>query len=435
MPEVLTLQCGAKLWVIPRTDLPVITASLALPAGAGVHGPSLAGLASMTAGMLDEGTATRSAVDLAREAESMATNLWANAGWDGSYVGLRCLTPNLDKSLELTVDILRNPSFPEPEWQRVRGQTIAALKARRDRPESLAARALQQSLYPADHPYSVPADGTVETLEQFDRSSLERFHQEYYRPVGSAWIIAGDIDPEGIADRLDAALETGRARPRQPIELPNPGPSPARRILLIHRPDASQAVIRVGHIGMKRREEDYLEAMLLNQILGGQFTSRLNESLRERKGLTYGVRSSFDTRRGTGPFSVASSVQSDRVAEAVAEVALEIEAIRGDRPPTHKELEDARRSLLEGQARHFETPSDLISRFAALILHDLPPDHHARFAERMNAVDLDRLVSVAGRRLRPESLIAVVVADAEQVQQSLEQLGWGAVERVEIGRD
>src|SRR5690606_29821072 len=129
---------GAELWAIPRRDLPAITASLAVPAGAGAHGPGRAGLASLTASMLDEGTASRSAVELAGEAESMATSLWATAGWDGSYVGLRCLSPYLDASLELAADILRNPTFPEPEWARIRGQTLAALKARRDRAEALA---------------------------------------------------------------------------------------------------------------------------------------------------------------------------------------------------------------------------------------------------------------------------------------------------------
>ncbi|QDV35425.1 M16 family metallopeptidase [Tautonia plasticadhaerens] len=434
-PERRALRCGAELWAIPRRDLPVITASLAVPAGAGAHGPDRAGLAAMTAAMLDEGTASRSAVELAERAESMATSLWASAGWDGSYVGVRCLAPNLDRSLDLAADILLNPTFPGPEWARIRGQSLAALRARRDRAESVASRVLLRALFGADHPYHVPSEGTASAVEGLDRADLVRFHGEHFRPVGSAWVVAGDLDPDAIAEQLDERLGDWAGAVPRPPEPTSPAPPPGRRILLVHRPDAPQAAVRVGHLGVRRADEDYLDAVVLNQILGGQFTSRLNESLRERKGMTYGVRSAFDSRRGTGPFAVAASVQTDRAAEALADIAREIEALRGDRPPTPRELDDARRSLLEGQARHFETPSDLVSRFAGLFVHDLPPDHHARFPERLAGVDLDALSRVAGRRLRPEGLVAVVVADAAQVLDSLERLGWGEVERVEGPED
>jgi predicted Zn-dependent peptidase len=295
----------------------------------------------------------------------------------------------------------------------------------------MAARVFLRALFEADHPYHSPSEGTIAAVEGLDRSALVRFHAEHYRPVGSAWIVAGDIDPDAIADRLDAVLGEWSGPSPKPAELASPPPSIGRRILLVHRADAPQAAIRVGHVGLRRADEDYLDALVLNQILGGQFTSRLNESLRERKGMTYGVRSSFDSRRGAGPFAVSSAVQTDRAAEAVADIALEIEALRGDRPPTLRELDDARRSLLEGQARHFETPSDLVSRFAGLFVHDLPADHHARFPERLAAVDLAALCRAAERRLRPEGLVAVVVADANQVLGPLEALGWGTVERVD----
>ncbi|RUL87156.1 M16 family metallopeptidase [Tautonia sociabilis] len=427
VPSRRVLACGAELWAVPRRDLPVITASLAVPAGAGAHGPDRAGLASLTAAMLDEGTRTRSASEIARKAESMATSLWATAGWDGSYVGFRCLSAHRDESLELAVDVLRHPTFPEAEWDRIRGQSIAALRSRRDRAEAVASQVLLQAIFGPGHPYLVPAVGTIPTVERMDREDLRRFHDVFYRPVGSAWIVAGDFDPDEIAERLDAAIGDWEGKAPLPIEPPSPPIGHRRRILLVDRPGAPQASVRVGHVGLRRNEEDYVAAMVLNQILGGQFSSRLNESLRERKGMTYGVRSSFDARRGAGPFSVAAAVQTDRAAEAVLEIAREIEALLGDHPPTSRELNDARRSLLEGQARHFETPSDLVSRFADLFLHGLPPDHHATFPARLAAIDLDALSRAASSRLRPEGLVAVVVADAGQVLGALEGLGWGDV--------
>jgi zinc protease len=200
---------------------------------------------------------------------------------------------------------------------------------------------------------------------------------------------------------------------------------------LLDRPGSAQAVVRVGHVGIDRQDPAYHDLLVLNQVLGGQFTSRLNAKLREEKGFTYGVRSHFDVRRGAGPFAVSASVQSDRVAEALDDIRIEIEALLGDRPPTDAELDDARRALIEGQSRHFETPTSLVARYANLLLHGLPPEEHALLPERLAAVTRDSILTVAPRHLRPGSLVAVVVADASAVADSLNLLGWAPVEHVD----
>jgi predicted Zn-dependent peptidase len=202
-------------------------------------------------------------------------------------------------------------------------------------------------------------------------------------------------------------------------------------MILIDRPGAAQAVVRVGHVGTDRLDPDYSALLLFNQILGGQFTSRLNSKLREEKGFTYGVRSGFDFRRGPGPFSVAASLQSDRLDEALDDLRREVVALLDDRPPTESELADARRALIEGQARHFETPSALVARYAGLFLYGLPTDHHAGFAERLEAVELGAMIDAARRHVDPSALVAVVVADAESVAPGLDRLGWAAVERLD----
>ncbi len=202
-------------------------------------------------------------------------------------------------------------------------------------------------------------------------------------------------------------------------------------MILLDRPGAAQAAVRVGHLGLARLDPDYHESLILNHILGGQFTSRLNAKLREEKGFTYGVRSQFDCRRGAGPFSVSASVQTDRVAEALVDLRREVVALLEDRPPTPSELADARRALIEGQARLFETPSSLVSRYASLYVHGLPPDHHTHFADRLEFVSLDSLARVASRLLHPEALVVVVVADASRVLEPLRRLEWADVEIIE----
>jgi zinc protease len=400
-----------------------------LDAGASTHGPGWGGLASLTADLLDEGTTSRSSHEIALAVEGMGTSLSVSSGWDGSYVGLQCLANHLEPSLDLAVDVLRNPSFPAQEWERIHAQTLAGLKAERDAAESRAGRALLRALFDADHPYRVPVDGEESTVARLSVEDLREFHRARYTPTNAACVVAGDVDPGAIVALLDARLGdwSGTSAPAPKVADGARGSRP--RLLLLDRPGAPQAVVRVGHVGTHRLDPDYSDLTVWNQILGGQFTSRLNAKLREEKGFTYGVRSHFDFRRGAGPFLVSSSLQADRLAEAIEALRLEVVALLTDRPPTLAELDDARRSLIEGQARHFETPSALVSRYAGLFLHGLPPDHHSGFADRLEAVTLSTMAEAANRRVDPQAFAYVVVADAEAVAPALERLGWASVER------
>jgi zinc protease len=429
IPDQRLLACGAHLWAFPRRDLPIISGSLVLRAGAQAHGPQHGGLASLTASMLDEGTTTRSVLQLAEAAESMATSISSNCGWDGSYIGLRCLAEKLEPSLDLAVDVLLNPIFPAAEFERVRAQTLAQLHAEHDKAESRAYRAFLDRLYAKHHPYRLPTNGAIESVERLSRDDLVQFHLNQYRPDHACWIVAGDFDPSQLADLLDCRLE-GWTRhsiaPQSSVEKADAMPRDPQsdsagrlRIVLDHRAGATQAAIRIGEVGIDRLDPDYLNLLLFNQVYGGQFTSRLNSVLREHKGITYGIRSSFDARRGPGPFAVAASVQMDRVAEAVADVIAEAKAILAERPPTPSEIEDARQALIEGQARQFESPSDLVSRFASLFVHQLPIDDDRTLRDRLLRVDADSAIDAARRRLHPDHWLVVVVADADQVADSL----------------
>ena len=429
-PDTRTLRCGLPLWVIPRRDLPIVAATFVLGGGGARQGPGQGGLAQLTAAMMDEGTTSRSAFDLAHEAEEMGTSLSTSCGWDGSYVGFQCLTPHLGRSLDLAVDVLRNPTFPASEWERIHGQTLAALKAERDSAEARSDRALLRALYPEDHAYHLPIDGAEATVARLTRDDLRRFHDRHHGPSRAACVVAGDVDPDQLAEALDDRLAGWTGPEAAPLEHTDPARGDRPRLLLLDRPGAPQAVVRVGHVGLARLDPDYTDVLVLNQVLGGQFSSRLNAKLREEKGSTYGVRSHFECRRSAGPFFIAASLQADRLAEALEDLHREVEALVGGRSPTASELDDARRALIEGQARQFETPSALVSRYATLYLHGLPPDYHAQFAERLDSVSVASLAAAARRQIRPEALVAVVVADAAHVLEPLRGLGWADVEVV-----
>ena len=430
-PEVLTLAGGVPLWVIPRRDLPIVSATCVIRAGAGSHGPDRGGLACLTSAVLDEGTPTRDSLEIALAAEGLGTHLSCSSGWDGSYVGLQCLETHLDASLDLAVDVLLRPTFPAADFDRIKGQTLAGLRADRRSADTLAYRTAIASLYPEGHPYRISADGTEETVSALGREDLARFHAGHYVPGRSAFVVAGDVDPDDLAKRLDGLLagwaDPGEAEPKPPAAVDRG----RARMILVDRPGASQAVVRIGLVGTDRLDPDHEDLALWNQILGGQFTSRLNAKLREEKGFTYGVRSSFDARRGPGPFLISASLQADRLAEALDDIRHEVASLLGHRPPTETELADARRSLVEGQVRHFETPSALVSRFAGLFLYGLPPDYHGGYADRLGRVTLDSLRSAAARRVDPSRLVAVVVADGNSLTPVLRSLDWAEVERTD----
>ena len=431
VPVPRRLACGADLWVIPARDLPIVAMTAVFPSGAGAIDPARAGLANLAASMMDEGTTARSAAALALEAEGMGTSLSASCGWDGSYVGMQCLAPNLPASLDLAVDILLDPTFPEPEWDRIRGQTLAALKAGLDSADNRAYLALLAAIYPAGHPYRHPADGTAETVGRLARGDAIGHHAAHYRPIGSAIVVAGDVDPDAIASLLDARLGGWSGVVQHPEPVASTSHANTPRLLLLDKPGAPQASVRVGHAGVGRADPDYVDLLVWNQVLGGQFSSRLNARLREEKGFTYGIRSQFDFRRGPGPFQISAALQADRLAEALGDLRGELVALLADRPPTAAELDDARRALVEGQARQFETPASLVSRYAGLHLYGLPADYHATLPERLAAVTPATACAAAARHVRPDSLVYVVVADASAVGPSLARIGWTEMHAVD----
>lgn len=434
VPVVLDLECGSPLWVIPQRDLPIVAATAVVRAGAREQPPGAAGLANLVSATLDEGTRDHSARELAEAVEGAGAHLSTDCGYDGSYISTLALRPHFNRVLGLAAEVLRHPTFPQEEFTRIRGQVLASLQSERDRAEARAQRALLRAIFASDHPYATPVEGDFEAVATLDRPALAAFHAERFRPGGTAWVVAGDVEPEAVRDQLDALLAgwagggeadqtqaAGRRRPERP------------RLLMLHRPGATQAVVRAGHVGIGRLDPDYHALSLFNHVLGGLFTSRLNEELREKRGLTYGIRSHVEARREPGPFWIGASLQADRLAEALDALRGEVEAILDHRPPTDPEIDDARRSLIEGQARHFEGPAALVSRFGGLNLVGLPPDEHRATPQRLAALTRAEIITAGARRIEPRALTYVVVADAEEVGPQLGRLGWADVERIDDG--
>ncbi len=418
-----TLANGLQLWVVERPGVPIVNVQLIADAGS-MHDPAdRPGLASLTAAMLTEGTATRSATEIADDLDFLAANLNAGAGQEVAFVSLQTLARNLEPALAIFADIVVNPAFPESEWQRVRDQRLVSLLQELDQPPTIANRQFARLVFGEAHPYGRPVTGTPDAVRGASPEIMRDFHRQRYLPNASSIIVVGDVQTDQIAKQLDQAF-AGWRRGQVTVAptFADPTPQQGTRIFLIDRPGSAQSQVRIGHVGVARTHRDFFPLLIMNTVLGGQFTSRINLNLREDKGYTYGARSTFDMGRLAGPFVAQAGVQTAVTRESLIEFMKELTEIRGERPVTEEELDFAKLSIIRREPLTLETNSQIAGRVQQLILYGLPDDYFDHYNQRVAAVTRDDVVRVAREYLHPERFAIVVVGDRAQIEGTLREL-------------
>lgn len=420
-----TLPNGLEVVYVPHGSLPIVHATLVIPAGSEVDPATTPGLSAFVAEMLDEGAAGLGALELAATLEGLGAALRTGAGWDGAFVDLHVLSSRLPEALRLMADVATRPDFPSDEVRRIRDERLTELARARDEAATIAQRAFVSLVYGPEHPYGrVPA---TESTRAIDRDQLSQFHDRFYRPAGSTLILVGMVDPEELHPMVEQAFGgwTGAAPAAATVPAP---PEPERTtIYLIDKPGAPQSEIRIGHPGVARSHPDYFPLLVLNTVLGGSFTSRLNTNLREVHGFSYGAGSSFSMRRGAGPFTAASAVFTQKTDSAVVEFFRELERIR-EEPVTPDELDRAKNYLALGLPRRFETTDDVASQLATLEIHDLTIDFYNDYVDRLRAVTAADVLRVAREYLHPDRAAVVIVGDLTTIEPGLRLLDLGPVE-------
>jgi len=382
------------------------------------------GLASLTADMLDEGTTHRTALQIAEELSFIGARFSTGAGWDAAGVNLTTLTKHLDQALEILADVVLHPSFPENELERLRKDRLTSLMQQKDQPTVVASNVFAKVLYGEHHPYGQPTLGTEASLQGITRQDLESFYRTYFHPNNAALIVVGDVKPEDLTARLEKVLGGWTKGEFPPPGVPTPPKRGGTQIFLVDKPKAAQSEIRVGLVGVPRPHPDYFPLLVMNTVLGGQFSSRLNLNLREAKGYTYGARSFFDFRKGPGPFVASAGVKTAVTDSSVIEFMNEIRRIR-DEALTPQELEFAKATLIRRLPAQFETPAQIAGQLAALVLYDLPDDYFDTYVQRVNAVSVADVQRVAKQYLDPEHLAIVIVGDVATIREGLAKLGYG----------
>ena len=435
-PEIRrrALSNGLRVWTVEHRAVPLVSFLALLPVGAASDPADRPGLAAVTSDMLDEGCADLTALELHDTLGRIGGHLDSEIGSDATILTLSALARFADRAAGLLADMIRRPRLEQHDFDRVRDLRLNRLVQMRDMAPALADRAYTQLLYEG-HPYGHLAIGTESSLESMALADVGAFHATMFLPSRVTIIASGDASHDELAGLVEQAF-AGWSAPAtnvdgfvDPAALPLP-PLPRERVALVHRADAAQSELRIGHVAVSRSTPDYHALLVLNMILGGQFVSRINMNLREDKGYTYGARTSFEFRRGAGPFTLHASVQSDATVEAVLECLSEIDAIRGDRPPTVQELEMGRAALTRGYPRNFETAEQISRAAAQLALYGLPDDYFSTFVPKVLAVGPEDVTRVARAHIDPSRLLTVIVGDRTKVGESLPRLNLGAVNEV-----
>ncbi|MCU1227879.1 MAG: hypothetical protein JWO97_763 [Acidobacteria bacterium] len=419
--ERRTLANGLRVLIAENHNAPLVSLRVLVHAGADHDTKELAGLASLTSDLLDEGAGERDAIQLAEEIGLIGAALGTGADWDASYISLDVLSRNVEAAIAICADVARRPLFPADGLERARTERLMELIQQRDEAAAIAAKRFSHLIY-GEGAYGNTIGGNPESVARIAGEDVVAYYRDHYRPNNISIVVGGDIDTSRALALIEAAF--GDWQPSDERERPVVAPltQEPSRIYLIDRPTAVQSEIRIGHIGVPRATEDYFPLSVMNALLGGVFNSRINMNLREVHGYTYGARSTFVFRRQPGPFVVSAPVRNEVTRESVMEVLAELRRIRtGD--VEERELDDVKNYLMGVFPATVQSSSDVAGRLLDMELYGLPVEYFDRYRESIAAVGKEAVERVAKKYIDPERVIIVIVGNASQIREPLGTLG------------
>jgi zinc protease len=423
--KAFKLQNGLSVYLIERHKLPLMSAALVITGGSAVNPSGKPGLASFTADMLTEGTTKMSSLEFAASVERLGASVGSQAGADSSGVTLATLTKNEDAAMSLFADAAQRPSFPADEVERVRTSRITSLLQEKDSPVVTAQKIVGHVLY-GDSPYGYMPDGTEASNKAITRDDLTALWKKTYVPAGAALVFAGDLteaQAHSLAEKYFGEWKGENAA----AAVPETPAAPSPGVYVSDLPGSPQTVLLAVGLGTQRTTPDYVPLTVMNSVLGGLFSSRLNMNLREKHGYTYGARSTFDFRRGVGPFWAGGSMKTDATAPATLEIFSELKRMK-ESEVSAEELKLAKDNFSQSQVGRFQTTGQLALTFGALHVYGLPPDYFEKLPPAIEAVTAADVHRVAEKYIDPAHMFVVAVGDRAKIAPELTKLNIGAVQ-------
>jgi zinc protease len=396
------------------------------------HG-GLAGTASLALDMMDEGTASRSALQVSEEVAGLGATLNLGADLDTGFVSLSALAEQLDPALTLFADVVLNPSFPAEELERLRARRLAQIQQESAQPIGIALRVLPGLIYGANHPYAQPltGSGTTASVGKITRETLAKFHADYFKPNNATIVVVGATTLAEIKPRLEKLFASWKPGTVPQKRLGTVPLGKATALYVIDRPDAEQSLILGGHAAPPRANADEIPIQAMNAVLGGQFVSRINMNIREDKHWSYGAQTLFWDARGQRPFIVFAPVQTDKTREAVQEIQKELRGIRGGVAVTDEELAMAKNSLSLTLPGRWETNGAVSGSLQEIVTYGLPDDYFATLGTKVGALTAADLARAATAAVHPDSMMFVIVGDRRKIEPALRELGLGEIRAID----
>jgi zinc protease len=428
-PEIdrRTLASGLRLSVLEHHELPLVRVNLVFHTGSASDPADLEGLASLTGDMLLEGTTRRDKFAFASELEALGTDIGVWSAADYTTLWMTTLRKNLDASMSLVAEALLHPAFPGAELADQKERRINDIRREKDDPGTISTKVTARLLYGEGHPYARTGGGTEEAMQAVDLAAVKEHAATHFTPGNATLVAVGDVTADELEKTITRYLgKWSGAAPVRP-EIPPVPKRSGRVVYLVDKPGDSQSTVSIAHPGLARSDPNWEKVFVVNRVLGGYFSSRLNLNLREDKGYTYGARCSTSERKGGGVFAMSGRVQTEVTAPALVEFLKELEGADGKRPIQKKELDAAKGSILLGYAREFETIGELANAVATQVAYDLPPDQFARYSREVESVDLAGANAAAASYLDPQNLAIIVVGDVAKIEDSIRKLNLGQV--------
>lgn len=425
------LSNGVPVWIVEQHEVPVASVALVIKSGGSADPAGKFGLASLTAAMLDEGAGTRDALSLADAIDFLGASISAGAGFDASSVSLYTPVARLGDALRLMADVAIRPTFAGNELERLRTERLTSLLQIRDNPPAISATAFPRLVYGETHRYGTSLAGTPAAIAALSADDLRAFHAAHYQPANAHLIVVGDVQPDTVMASLEKSFGGWQATTSTApagAAFGTPAAS-ARAVYLIDKPGAAQSAIRIGWTGAARSTPDYYALQVLNTILGGSFTSRLNTNLRETHGYAYGAGSAFDMRASAGPFFAAANVQTDKTAESITEFFNELNRI-GTVPAD--ELDKAKNYVALGFPQDFETTQDIAAKLSEQVIYGLPNGYFDGYMAKIQRVTAADVARAARTYITPDRFVVVVVGDLKAIEEGVRALNLGTVRVVPI---
>lgn len=411
---------GFKYFVVENHILPIVTMGFIVKSGAAFDA-ALPGLGSVTSELLTKGTKKRTATQIAEEIDFIGGSLSNNVSWDASQVFVSVLRNHTRNGFELLQDIVLNPTFPEEEIARVRAQRLASIRQLKADPGYLADIRFLSSVF-GEHPYGQPSSGTEKSIGLMTRNDFVGFHKSYYTPDNSFLVFAGDITPEEAEKHVSRRFTKWKGN-KKPFRIKPPDLEKERgKVCVVDKPGAVQSALRIGHIGIARNNKDFLKVFVMNTLLGGYFTSRINMNLREVHGYTYGGKSAFDARLLPGIFEVASDVRNEVTSETVDEVIAELKRIR-DTMPSKDEMNMVKNYTVGLFPIQLETPQQVAGRVVAIELYHLPKNYYRNYRDDVMKVSAGDIRTAARKYVRPDRLSIVLSGNSQEIVSKLAKFG------------